>query len=73
MPESIPGLAIGRIVIYGDNVAIISKVIDPVAGLVNLHVLVDDGENPVELYRHIPMRTEDMPAHASAWHWPPRV
>ena len=73
MPEAIPGLAVGRIMLYYDQAAIISKVIDPVSGLVNLHVLVDDEDDPMELYRYIPMCTADMPTHASAWHWPPRV
>ena len=72
----IPGLAIGRVVIYQEGgvefVAIITRVVNATTGLVTLHVLDYDLVEPVRIVDRIPMddATTQQPV---SWHWPPRV
>jgi hypothetical protein len=68
---TIPGLALGRTVIYVDMVgreyaAIISKVENAERGLVQLHVLVSGGTG----VRVVQGAMFSAKARADTWHWP---
>lgn len=77
MATTIPGLGLGRVIIYVDtdgrkHAAIISEVIDAEHGRVNLHQFSTLNEKrPVSIVRDVAIDISATPVPHS-WHWPPR-